>query len=80
MIAVDDTAAGYASLTHPSGVGTPVREARPRSSRGSGSRSHRAAAVAIGAFASQLDACPVAERVENEAELERLTELDVPLV
>ena len=81
MVAVDDTGAGYASLSH-------ILRLRPHFVKvdrelvsGLDRDPHRAAAVAaIGAMAGELDAWLIAEGVERETELERLIELDVPLV
>ena len=81
MIAVDDTGAGYASLSH-------ILRLRPHFVKvdrelvtGLDRDPHRAAAVAaIGAMAGELDAWLVAEGIEREGELERLVELEVPLI
>ncbi len=81
MVAVDDTGAGYASLSH-------ILRLRPHFVKvdrqlvtGLDRDPHRAAAVAaIGAMAGELDAWLVAEGIEREGELERLVELEVPLI
>ena len=79
MIAVDDTGAGYASLSH-------ILRLRPHFVKvdrelvtGLDRDPHRAAAVAaIGAMAGELDAWLVAEGIEREGELERLPAGVVP--
>lgn len=81
MIAVDDTGAGYASLSH-------LLALRPefvKLDRKLVTDLHRdpgrtAAVHAIGKFAEALDAWVIAEGVEDYGELERLIELGVPLV
>jgi EAL domain-containing protein (putative c-di-GMP-specific phosphodiesterase class I) len=81
MVAVDDTGAGYASLSHLLALRPQFVKLDRALVAGLDRDPHRAAAVAaIGAFAGELDAWVVAEGVEHEAELERLTELGVPLV
>ncbi len=81
MVAVDDTGAGYASLSHLLALRPEFVKLDRSLVSGVDRDPRRAAAVrAIGAFSSELDAWMVAEGVEREAELERLIELEVPLV
>jgi EAL domain-containing protein (putative c-di-GMP-specific phosphodiesterase class I) len=80
-VAVDDTGAGYASLSH-------ILALEPRFVKLDRSLvtdvdldpRKEAAVAAIGAFAGRLDAWLVAEGVERPGELERLQALGVPLV
>lgn len=81
MVAVDDTGAGYASLSHLLALRPEFVKLDRGLVEGVDRDPHRAAAVAaIGAFAGELDAWVVAEGVESQAELERVIELGVPLV
>lgn len=81
MIAVDDTGAGYASLSHLLALRPQFVKLDRKLVSGVDRDASRAAAVAaIGAFAGELDAWLVAEGVETGAELDRLLELSVPLV
>ncbi len=81
MVAVDDTGAGYASLSHLLALRPEFVKLDRSLVAGVDRDPNRAAAVrAIGAFAGELDAWLVAEGVEHEEELGRLVELDVPLV
>jgi EAL domain-containing protein (putative c-di-GMP-specific phosphodiesterase class I) len=81
MIAVDDTGAGYASLSHLLALRPQFVKLDRKLVTGVDHDASRAAAVAaIGAFAGELDAWLIAEGVETADELVRLTELSVPLV
>ncbi len=81
LVAVDDTGAGYASLSHILRLRPDFVKVDRELVSGLDRDSHRAAAVAaIGAMAGELDAWLIAEGVERDAELERLIELEVPLV
>jgi EAL domain-containing protein (putative c-di-GMP-specific phosphodiesterase class I) len=81
MIAVDDTGSGYASLSHLLALRPQFVKLDRKLVTGVDHDPSRAAAVAaIGAFAGELDAWLIAEGVETADELERLTELSVPMV
>jgi EAL domain-containing protein (putative c-di-GMP-specific phosphodiesterase class I) len=81
MVAVDDTGAGYASLSHLLALRPQFVKLDRKLVAGVDHDASRSAAVAaIGAFAGELDAWLVAEGVETADELERLVELGVPLV
>lgn len=81
LVAVDDTGAGYASLSHILRLRPDFVKVDRELVSGLDRDPHRAAAVAaIGAMAGELDAWLIAEGVERESELERLIELGVPLV
>jgi EAL domain-containing protein (putative c-di-GMP-specific phosphodiesterase class I) len=81
IIAVDDTGAGYASIRHLLSLRPEVVKLDRSLVTGVDRDPSRAGAVsALGAFAGVLDAWIIAEGVEHLSELERLIELDVPMV
>jgi EAL domain-containing protein (putative c-di-GMP-specific phosphodiesterase class I) len=81
LVAVDDTGAGYASLSHILRLRPDFVKVDRELVSGLDRDPHRAAAVsAIGAMAGELNAWLIAEGVERDAELDRLIELEVPLV
>ncbi len=81
MTAVDDTGAGYASLSHVLALRPEFVKLDRSLVAGVDRDPAQAAAVrAISAFADELGARVVAEGVEREAELATLLELGVPLV
>lgn len=81
MIGVDDTGAGYASLSHLLALHPEFVKLDRKLITDLHEDPHRAAAVsALGAFATAFDAWLIAEGVERYEELERLIELGVPLV
>jgi EAL domain-containing protein (putative c-di-GMP-specific phosphodiesterase class I) len=80
MVAVDDTGAGYASLSHLLSLRPHFVKVDRSLITGVDGDPRRAAAVAaIGAFAGQLDAWVVAEGIEHTGELDRLMDLGVPM-
>lgn len=81
LIAVDDTGAGYAGISHLLAVRPHFVKLDRGVVTGLDRDPQRVAAVAaIGAFADELDAWIIAEGVEFPAELQRLIDLRVPLV
>lgn len=81
LVAVDDTGSGYASLRHLLALRPQfVKLDRALVSGVDHDPALASAIAAIGAFAGELDAWLVAEGVETESELDRLLELNVPLV
>ncbi len=80
MTAVDDTGAGYASLSHVLALRPEFVKLDRSLVAGIDRDPAQAAAVrAIGAFAAELGAQVVAEGVEHEAELETLLDLGLSL-
>jgi len=80
MVAVDDAGAGYAGLTHILSLRPDFVKLDRALIEGVHLDEAKSALVEIlGAFTSRIDAWILAEGIEEEAELQRLMQLDVPL-